>query len=260
VGVDAKLALEARLRHSEKLATIGQLAAGIAHEVGTPLNVIGGRARAMEKKAQDREEVAKNAGIIAAQTQRITKIIQQLLDYARRPQTLRTRVNLHRVATVCLEFLEHQLSTSRVEAKLEAFVTDGDGAPSSPLVLGDADQLQQVCLNLCLNAVQAMESGGQLVLGTRALIRRRPGLDAAAPGRYAVLEVADSGVGIPEADRERIFEPFYSTKPASPDSKGGTGLGLAVSGGIVKDHDGWIEIDSRPGGGSIFRVFLPAAE
>ncbi|HEX9103879.1 MAG TPA: histidine kinase dimerization/phospho-acceptor domain-containing protein, partial [Polyangia bacterium] len=117
-GVDAKLALEARLRHSEKLATIGQLAAGIAHEVGTPLNVIGGRARQLEKKAVDPAEVAKNAGIIATQTQRITKIIQQLLDFARRPNATRKHVDLHTVAKDCLDFLEHQLATSRIDAKL----------------------------------------------------------------------------------------------------------------------------------------------
>ncbi len=267
-GVDAKLALEARLRHSEKLATIGQLAAGIAHEVGTPLNVIGGRARQLEKKAVDPAEVAKNAGIIATQTQRITKIIQQLLDFARRPASTRTIVDLHSVAKDCLDFLEHQLATSRVDAKLRPFTIDStrtDGSavallpPESPVVQGDADQLQQVCLNLCVNAIQAMPTGGALELATRALIRRRPGLDAADPGRYIVLEVSDTGVGIPVADRERIFEPFYSTKQG--DGKGGgTGLGLAVSVGIVKDHDGWMEIDSRPEGGTVFRVFLPASE
>ncbi|HEY2745583.1 MAG TPA: ATP-binding protein [Polyangia bacterium] len=267
-GVDAKLALEARLRHSEKLATIGQLAAGIAHEVGTPLNVIGGRARQLEKKAVDPAEVAKNAGIIATQTQRITKIIQQLLDFARRPASTRTIVDLHSVAKDCLDFLEHQLNTSRVDAKLRPFTIDStrtDGSavallpPESPVVQGDADQLQQVCLNLCVNAIQAMPSGGALELATRALIRRRPGLDAADPGRYVVLEVSDTGVGIPIADRERIFEPFYTTKQGDVE-KGGTGLGLAVSVGIVKDHDGWIEIDSRPEGGTVFRVFLPASE
>jgi signal transduction histidine kinase len=268
-GVDAKLQLEARLRHSEKLATIGQLAAGIAHEVGTPLNVIGGRARQMEKKASDPGEVAKNAGIIAAQTQRITKIIQQLLDFARRPASVRRRVDLSAVAKDCLDFLEHQLATSRIEARLLPFTidstrTDGSGVallpPESPTVQGDADQLQQVCLNLCINAIQAMPQGGALELSTRALIRRRPGLDAADPGRYIVLDVADTGVGIPEEDRERIFEPFYSTKQGQEVKEGGTGLGLSVSVGIVKDHDGWIEIDNRPGGGTVFRVFLPAAE
>jgi signal transduction histidine kinase len=270
-GVDAKLQLEARLRHSEKLATIGQLAAGIAHEVGTPLNVIGGRARQMEKKVNEPAEVAKNAGIIAAQTQRITKIIQQLLDFARRPASVRRKVDLQTVAQDCLDFLEHQLATSRVDAALRPFAidstrTEGSGVallpPADPTVQGDADQLQQVCLNLCVNAIQAMPMGGALELATRALVRRRPGLDAADPGRYVVLEVADTGVGIPEEDRERIFEPFYSTKqgPLSDGREGGTGLGLAVSVGIVKDHDGWIEIDNRPGGGTIFRVFLPAAE
>lgn len=269
-GVDAKLALEARLRHSEKLATIGQLAAGIAHEVGTPLNVIGGRARQLEKKSADPAEVAKNAGIIATQTQRITKIIQQLLDFARRPASVRTAVDLSAVAKDTLDFLEHQIATSRVEAAIRAFTVDNTRTEGSAVTLlppetahvhADADQLQQVCLNLCLNALQAMPQGGQLELSTRGLVRRRPGLDVADPGRYVVLEVADTGVGIPEQDRERIFEPFYSTKPHDGDGKqGGTGLGLAVSVGIVKDHDGWIEIASRDGGGTIFRVYLPAAE
>ena len=123
---------------------------------------------------------------------------------------------------------------------------------------GDADQLQQVCLNLCVNAIQAMPTGGALELATRALIRRRPGLDAADPGRYVVLEVADTGIGIPAADRERIFEPFYSPSRATPRGRHRARAGGLL--GIVKDHDGWIEIDSRPGGGTVFRVFLPASE
>jgi signal transduction histidine kinase len=281
LGVDAKLALEARLRHAEKLATIGQLAAGIAHEVGTPLNVIGGRARTMEKRAGEAlrvdwsnseassesqvvfspAEVAKNASIIAAQTQRITRIIQQLLDFARRPQSVRTSVDLAKVAKDCLDFLEHQLSTRRIDARLRSLVVEDEGAPIEPTVRGDADQLQQVCLNLCVNALQAMPTGGVLELALRTLVCRRPGLDAAAPGHYVVLDVADTGAGIPESDRDRIFEPFYSTKSSSGDEReGGTGLGLSVSVGIVKDHDGWIEIAPRPGGGTIFRVFLPALD
>jgi signal transduction histidine kinase len=211
----------------------------------------------MEKKSEDPDAVAKNAAIIAAQTQRITKIIQQLLDFARRKASERTQVDLQRVAEDCLEFLEHQLSTSGVRARLIDFAA-GEGAPDRPLVHADADQLQQVCLNLCLNAIQAMPDGGRLELTTRSLVRRRPGLEAAEPIPVVVLEVADTGVGIPEEDRERIFEPFYSTKTG--DDEGGTGLGLSVSHGIVKDHDGWIEIDARPGGGTVFRVFVPASE
>jgi signal transduction histidine kinase len=256
-GVEAKLALEARLRHSEKLATIGQLAAGIAHEVGTPLNVIGGRARTIERKSADAGEVAKNASIIAAQAARITKIIQQLLDYARKKVAERAPVDLTSVIKDSIDFLEHQLASSGVTARVAPYAREPDGeGPERPIVPGDADQLQQVCLNLCLNAIQAMERGGTMAIATRGLTRRKPGLDVAPPGRYVVLEVADSGVGIPPEDRERIFEPFYSTKQDG----GGTGLGLAVSQGIVKDHDGWIEIEAREGGGTIFRVFLPAPE
>ena len=274
-GMDAKLALEARLRHSDRLATIGQLAAGIAHEVGTPLNVIGGRARTMEKRAEEAlrggetpslsaAEVAKNAGIIAAQSQRITKIIQQLLDFARRPQRARGRVDLQKVTADALEFLEHQLEQFHIEVVQLPYEreprAEGDSveAPDRPEVSADADQLQQVILNLCVNALQAMPEGGRLTVALHGLARRRPGLDAAPMERYVVLAVADTGIGIPEADRERIFEPFYSTKTPSENDPAGTGLGLAVSNGIVKDHDGWIEIDSPADGGTIFRVFLPA--
>jgi two-component system NtrC family sensor kinase len=267
-GVDAKLALEARLRHSEKLATIGQLAAGIAHEVGTPLNVIGGRARNMAKRASEAledpaatlqpQDVAKNAGIIAAQTQRITKIIQQLLDFARRPQRARGAVDLGAVVRDTLDFLEHQLAQAGVEARKPVYGHEPD-APATPEVPGDSDQLQQVLLNLCVNAIQAMPGGGRLTVELRGLSRRRPGLEEAQPGRFVVVAVRDTGVGIPFASRDRIFEPFYSTKTSSSEEgPNGTGLGLAVSNGIVKDHDGWIEIDAPDGGGTVFRVFLPA--
>jgi K+-sensing histidine kinase KdpD len=156
--------------------------------------------------------------------------------------------------------------------------------------MGDADQLQQVCLNLCMNAIQAMPDGGTLDLHLEGMVRRKVGLDKAPPGGYIMLAVADTGVGIAEAHLGRIFEPFYSTKtwpenssseaasggpssgegspgsgePASggssAESTSGSGLGLSVSAGIVKDHDGWIEIERRPTGGTIFRVFLPAPE
>ncbi|MSP59090.1 MAG: sensor histidine kinase [Myxococcales bacterium] len=256
-GLEAKLALEARLRHSEKLATIGQLAAGIAHEVGTPLNVIGGRARTMEKKSGDPVEVAKNAGIIAAQAARITKIIQQLLDYARKKVAVRGPVDLATVVKDSIDFLEHQLAASNIAVRAQPLARDpGAGIPENSVVIGDGDQLQQVCLNLCINAIQAMGAGGTMEIAIRALRRRKPGLDTAPEGPYLVLEIADNGIGIPLEDRERIFEPFYSTKQDG----GGTGLGLAVSQGIVKDHDGWIEIEGRPEGGTVFRVFLPAPE
>ncbi|HND08906.1 MAG TPA: ATP-binding protein [Pseudomonadota bacterium] len=282
-GVDAKLQLEQRLRHSDKLATIGQLAANIAHEVGTPLNVIGGRARVMSRRAEDPTAVQKNADIIATQAERITKIIQQLLDYARRKAPARSDVDLRKVCLSTLDFLEVQLTTRHVAAQLHPFAVPtppqpesqieravrGDESlgtlkpPAQPIVVGDSDQLQQVCLNLCINAIQAMPEGGALDLSLEGIVRRKPGLDKAPPGAYVMLAVADTGIGIDEADLSRIFEPFYSTKTdgkTGKDGPSGSGLGLSVSAGIVKDLDGWIECERRPTGGTIFRVFLPAPE
>jgi signal transduction histidine kinase len=129
------------------------------------------------------------------------------------------------------------------------------GAPEPPEVPGDPDQIQQVCLNLITNAIHAMPNGGTLRITTETVVRRKGGLDLAPPAEYVVLAIGDTGKGIPAADRDKIFEPFFTTKDAGQ----GTGLGLAVSHGIVKDHDGWIEVDSPEAGGAVFRVFLPCA-
>jgi signal transduction histidine kinase len=244
----AKLSLEQRLSQTEKLATIGQLSAEIAHEVGTPLNVIAGRARTIQRKARDPEAVEKNAGIIAEQTARITRIIQRLLDFARRkvgaPE--HARVNLNELALTTVELLGGQFSAARVKTRL-------DRSEGLPLVDGDADRLQQVLINLLLNAVQAMPEGGSLAIETLAVRRTRPGLETGAEQDFVVVVVTDTGVGIPAAIRDKIFEPFYTTK----EGQGGTGLGLAVCSGIVKEHDGWIDVDGAPGGGTVFRVYLP---
>jgi signal transduction histidine kinase len=254
-GAEARLALEARLRQSEKLATIGQMAAEIAHEVGTPLNVIGGRARAIAKLATRNAgsvadgvaDVTKNAGIISGEVDRIAKIIRQVLDFSRRRGPTVTRVRVPAVVAEAVELLNE--TTRRRGVSVEV------AAPSAdvPDVPGDPDQLQQVCLNLLMNAIHAMPDGGTLRVATLRVVRRKGGLDLAAPAEYAVLEIADSGAGIPEAHRDKIFEPFFTTR----DEGQGTGLGLAVSNGIVKDHDGWIEVESTVGSGAVFRVYLP---
>ncbi len=248
-GVEDRLALETHLRDTAQLATIGQLAAEIAHEVGTPLSVVTGRARAMVKKADDPEAVRKNATIIAEQAGRITRIIQRLLDVARRHAgpSERTSTDMNKLATDTLELLEYQLATHKIEARTHL---DGE----VPRLSGNRDQLQQVLLNLYMNAIEAMPGGGVLEIRTRRVARRRPGLEVDPERRYVVVEVGDSGVGIGEKDRAKIFEAFYTSKADS----GGTGLGLSVAHGIVKDHDGWIEIDDqRTGPGTVFRVFLP---
>jgi signal transduction histidine kinase len=245
---EATLALEQRLGQTEKLATIGQLAAEIAHEVGTPLNVIAGRARSIQRKSKDPEAVEKNAGIVAEQTARITRIIQRLLDFTRRKVGAigHADVNLNEVALTTMELLAGQFSSAKVRTRLER-------AEGLPRFAGDADRLQQVLINLLLNAVQAMPDGGTLVVETRLVTRTRPGLEGPEQP-FVSIAVTDSGVGIPADVKDKIFDPFYTTK----EGRGGTGLGLAVCFGIVKEHDGWIEVDDVSGGGTIFRVFVPA--
>ena len=248
----ARTLLEERLFQTEKMATIGQLAAEIAHEVGTPLNVIVGRSRAMAKKAQDPEAVTKNAEIVAEQASRITRIIQRLLDTARRKVGAAENglVNLNQVTLSTMEFLEGRFSAGKVSRTLAR-------AEGLPPVKGDPDQLQQVVLNLLINAIDAMPGGGQIRVETSLVTRRRPGLEVAPEQPVVIVEISDSGPGIDEAARDKIFEPFYTTK----EGRGGTGLGLSVSHGIIKEHDGWIEVDAGPAGvGSSFRICLPAAQ
>jgi signal transduction histidine kinase len=266
-GAEARLALETRLRQAEKLATIGQLAAEIAHELGTPLNVIGGRARALAKKAiaaattavttaaaaAAAREVGKNAEIISEQVARITKIINQVLDFSRKRGPTLTRVDLAAVVGEAMDFVRESIQRQGIVVDLRV---PSPPSPAPPDVPGDPDQIQQVCLNLLINAIHAMPTGGRLTVLLEQVTRRKGGLDLAAPAEYAMLQVGDTGAGVADADRDNIFEAFFTTKGEGQ----GTGLGLAVSHGIVKDHDGWIEVESPPAGearGTVFRVYLP---
>jgi signal transduction histidine kinase len=246
---EAKLALEQRLGQTEKLATLGQLAAEIAHEVGTPLNVIAGRARSIQRKSREPETVEKNAGIIAEQTARITRIIQRLLDFTRRKvgAAAPAEVNVNDIAQSTIELLAGQFTSARVKVRFER-------TGASARVAGDSDRLQQVLINLLLNAVQAMPDGGALVVETGAVRRARPGLEGSAEQDFVSIAVTDTGIGIAADIKDKIFDPFYTTR----EGRGGTGLGLAVVSGIVKEHDGWIDVDDAKPGGTVFRVFLPA--
>jgi signal transduction histidine kinase len=242
----ARLALEARLRHSEKLAVMGQMAAEIAHEVGTPLGVIGGRSQSLAKRPADAEEVVKNADIITAQVDRIAKIIRQVLAVSRQSSPALTQVDVSQVVNEALAFVAEDAARQRIAMTLYA-------PPSLSLIPGDPGEVQQVVLNLLLNAIAAMPAGGQLTVTIEQVSRRKEGLELAAPSGYLMLAVSDTGTGVDPDNLERVFEPFFTTK-----AKGeGTGLGLAVAKGIVRDHDGWMEVDNVPGGGAIFRVFLP---
>lgn len=240
---ETRVELERNLRQSEKLATIGQLASGLAHEIGTPLNIIGGRVELARRRLDDRE-ARKHLDIVMQQTERITKIIQQLLGFVRKKKPEQRNLNLGEVLDISLDFLDHQIQKQRVTVMKE--IKD-----DLPLVMGDPDQLQQVFLNLILNAIQAMPEGGMLRVSASSKWISKEGLED-SPRRYVEIGVEDSGTGMEKTVAQGIFHPFYTTKNA------GTGLGLTVSQGIVQDHEGWIEVESEIGKGSMFRVYLPS--
>jgi signal transduction histidine kinase len=242
----ARQTMETHLRRAEKLATVGQVAAEIAHEVGTPLNVIGGRARTLAKRPDDSAEVQKNATIITEQVGRITKIIRQVLDASRKSRPSLSEVDVTRVVHEALSFVDELIKRQNIEVNVRA-------APDLRPISGDPDEIQQVCLNLVMNAIHAMKGGGSLTIDLEQRVRRKEGLALSPPSPYLMLQVSDTGPGIPVADRDKIFEPFFTTK----DPGQGSGLGLAVSKGIVKDHQGWIEVDDAAKGGAVLRVFLP---
>ncbi len=243
---ETKLTLERDLRQSEKLATIGQLASGLAHEIGTPLNIISGRVELAKKKLDDKEGVQKNLDIVIQQTERITKIIQRLLGFVRKKKPEQRNLNITALLETTLDFLDHEIQKQKVKVVRET----EDPLPS---VMGDPDQLQQVFLNIVLNAIQSMPEGGTLHLSASSKWISKEGLKD-GQHRYVEVKVQDTGMGMEREVMDNIFNPFFTTKEKDK----GTGLGLTVSQGIVQDHEGWIEVESEIGKGSMFKIYLPA--
>ncbi|HYA90988.1 MAG TPA: ATP-binding protein [Thermodesulfobacteriota bacterium] len=243
---ETKLELERSLRQSEKLATIGQLASELAHEIGTPLNIIHGRAELIQKRLGENAEIHKYLDIILHQTERITKIIQQLLGLVRKKKPEWKALNIGIILENTLDLLDQQIQKQSVRVVKD--VTD-----NLPLVNGNPDQLQQVFLNLILNAIQSMPEGGRLCLSASMKRISREGFEEDRR-QYAEVCVEDTGVGMEKEVIQQIFDPFFTTKET------GTGLGLMVTQGIVQDHEGWIEVKSEVGKGSVFKVYLPSAQ
>jgi two-component system NtrC family sensor kinase len=228
--------LERRLVQADKLSSIGLLAAGVAHEVNTPLAVISTYAQLLAKQISEDEQKSKLLDKIAKQTFRASEIVNSLLSFSRTSPTEFVEVDVSKVIQETLNLVEHQLKKSGVEVKLDA-------PPAMPPVKGNAGKLQQVFLNLFLNARDAMDAGGTLAV------------HAWTEGGFARVDVADNGQGIALEHLERIYDPFFTTKGA----RKGTGLGLSVTYGIVREHGGSIEVESRLGAGTRFRVELPLA-
>ncbi|MFB3817216.1 MAG: ATP-binding protein [Candidatus Methylomirabilales bacterium] len=243
--VTDRVTLAQEVQQAEKLAVVGQLAAGIAHQIGTPLNVISGSAEYLMMESGDRRP--QELEIIVAQTDRIAKLIRQLLNFARPAKIELAPLDLNHLLREVLGLVEHQVAKEQITIRLEP----EDGLPA---IAGDANQLEQAFLNIVINAWHAMPGGGTLTLRTRQADRPRKGGRPARPGVEAAI--SDTGTGIPPELMERIFDPFFTTKGVGK----GTGLGLAISRRIVEDHHGSIAVATEVGRGTTFTIWLPAAE
>ena len=234
-----------QLVSSEKMASVGQMAAGIAHEINTPLGIILGYAQLMMDDFEKDSETCQNLEVIERQTQISRKIVADLLKYSRQSGSARESVNFNEIIDDAVAIIEHSFNLSHVKVGVSL-------AKDLPSIVGDPEKLRQVIVNLLNNAHHAMEGqgGGELSIRTR--------YDAATA--KVIAEIQDNGHGIPESIKARIFDPFFTTKPVGK----GTGLGLSVSYGIIREHDGTIELESPvlgPGNvlvpGALFRLVLP---
>ena len=238
--------LEARLQQARKLETIGQFAGGMAHDFNNLLTVILGRVSFLLDEEPLSPRTAESLKQVYTAGDHAAKLIHQWLLFSRKHPPLRETANLNTIVEGIVELLRPLLG-SPVALTLEP-------AFPPPWVLADRGMIEQVLMNLALNARDAMPGGGRLLIRTGTLRRCAPGDPAERPGDFAFLSVRDTGHGISPDIRPHIFEPFFTTKPEGR----GTGLGLAMVMDIAKRHEGWIEMDSQPGEGTTFTLFLPS--
>ncbi|MEZ6062136.1 MAG: HAMP domain-containing sensor histidine kinase [Planctomycetaceae bacterium] len=227
------------IRHTDRLGTVGTLAAGIAHELGTPLNVVSGQAALIAGGRLTAEEVQGSARDIKEEADRMTAIIRQLLDFARRKPAERRVFDLPELVRRTCGLMEPLAHKAGVRVRVE----DID---SLPCVTGEPSQLQQVFTNLISNAVAALPDGGDV----------RVSVSATDDGKQVCVEVSDTGTGISAEDLPRVFEPFFTTKDVGL----GTGLGLSIAYGIIREHGGEISVRSTQGQGTSFRITLPLTD
>ena len=237
---------EAEVARGEKLASIGQLAAGIAHELNNPLTGVLTFTSLMRKKMPEGSEDAEDLDLVIRETKRCASIIRRLLDFAREKTPEKALVNLNQLIEETVRFVERSAALQHIEIEM-------DLDPDLPQLFVDADLIKQVLMNILVNAQQAIEEHGRITVRSRLCRTRK------APGRCddtmpaVEIAISDTGCGIPEANLQRIFDPFFTSKEVGK----GTGLGLSVSYGIVRAHGGEIEVESTVGEGSTFRICLP---
>ncbi len=237
---------EAEIAQGEKLASVGVLAAGIAHELNNPLTGVLTFTSLLRRKMPDGSEDAEDLDLVIRETRRCAAIIKRLLDFAREKVPVKGWFDLNQVIEETIRFTDRPASLRQIEIT-------ADLDPALPQVWGDADLIKQVVLNLLVNAQQAIDAQGSIRVASRPHMPKAP----AKPGVEALpmveIVVKDNGCGIPEANLQRIFDPFFTSKEVGK----GTGLGLSVSYGIVKAHGGRINVESVVGEGSTFHILLP---
>lgn len=243
--VERTQALE-QLRHADRLRTVGELASQLAHELGTPLNVVSGHARLIEQDPGIPGEVRASARTVLEQTAKMTKSIRGVLDFSRRKSERRV-VDLVELAESAQATLAPLARKARAQVVVERHGTVGR-------VEANGQEILQVLTNLLVNAFQAMREGGLVRVTVSERDATPPAGSNATPGRFVIVAVADRGGGIAEEDMPHLFDAFFTRKAEGE----GTGLGLAVVDGIVREHRGWVAVESRPGKGTTFQVFLPA--
>ena len=236
--MEAQRSAENRLIQAAKLAAVGEMAAGIAHELNNPLTSVTGFAELVLEEMPQESESRKDLETVMREALRARDVVRRLLDFARQSESTRARASLNEVVQDVVALSKHLIHTSGIELKI-------DLEKNLPWVLVDANQMKQVLINLVHNALQAMPDGGDMEIKTSVASRHSRD--------WITVSVQDTGVGIPHFDQARIFEPFYTTKG----NQGGTGLGLSVTYGIITDHGGQIEVLSQPGAGAKFTVWLP---
>lgn len=226
--------LEAKLRRNERLAALGRMAAGVAHELRNPLSSIKGLALLLKGRIAEDPEGGRTADVLVQEVERLNRSISELLDYARPEKLHMAKVSLHAILEKASTLVSVDATAQNI--RIVPFLT-----PENDLVEVDEDKMNQVFLNLMLNAIQAMPDGGELRIGTER------------KGKWLICTIADDGVGIAEENVSRLFDPYFTTK------SDGTGLGLALSAKIIEEHGGTIAISSNLGHGTEVRLRLPAA-
>jgi two-component system NtrC family sensor kinase len=240
-----RLADMQELHNANRLVTVGTLTAGIAHELGTPLGVVLARAQMIISDENELAEARSDAEVIIHQVQRMTQMCREVLDFARPKPPTRDVVDV-------VQLLRDMNALLFSEARKRTVRLVLAGEPAPVRVLGDPSKLMQILTNLTINAVHAMADGGTVTLSIDRQTVEPPAVERLPTAGYICIHVKDTGTGISNADLGHIFETFFTTKKAE-----GSGLGLAVSYRIAREHDGWIGVVTREGHGSTFTLYLP---